>query len=62
MTQKIHFLLSLFAALVLSHHAQATSPRVAILGDSITFDGRWAAQVESALRGTPEFAGADLAS
>lgn len=60
MTRKIHFLLGLLAALVLSHPAQAASPRVAILGDSITFDGRWATRVESALRATPEFADAEI--
>ena len=38
----------------------ATTPRVAILGDSITFDGRWATRVESALRSTPQFADAEI--
>lgn len=60
MTLKIRSLISLFAGLILSFHAQAAPPRVAILGDSITFDGRWATRVESALRATPEFAAAEI--
>ena len=60
MTRKICALISLFAGLILSLHAQTASPRVAILGDSITFDGRWATRVESALRATPEFAAAEI--
>jgi pimeloyl-ACP methyl ester carboxylesterase/lysophospholipase L1-like esterase len=39
---------------------QAAAPRVAILGDSITFGGRWPTLVESALRGTPTFAEAEI--
>ena len=38
----------------------AVPPRIAILGDSITYDGRWATLVESALRATPEFAKAEI--
>ena len=39
----------------------STAPvRVAILGDSITYDGRWATRVESALRATPQFADAEI--
>ncbi len=34
--------------------------RVAILGDSITYDGRWPTLVESALRATPAFSGAEI--
>ena len=60
MTPKIHCLAGLLAALVLSLHAQAAPLRVAILGDSITYDGRWAMRVESALRSTPEFAHAEI--
>jgi pimeloyl-ACP methyl ester carboxylesterase/lysophospholipase L1-like esterase len=60
MTCKIRSLISLFAGLILSLHAQAASPRVVILGDSITYDGRWATRVESALRATPEFADAEI--
>jgi hypothetical protein len=37
----------------------ASLERVAILGDSITYSGRWAPQVEYALRGTPRFGDAD---
>ncbi len=40
--------------------AHAATPRVAILGDSITYGGRWATRVESALRGTPQFADAEI--
>ena len=60
MTRLTHAFLSLFAALALSLHAQAASPRVAILGDSITYDGRWATRVEAAIRTTPEFADAEI--
>jgi len=52
--------MSIFAAAVLSFRAQAAPARVAILGDSITYDGRWATRVESALRFTPEFADAEI--
>jgi len=34
--------------------------RVAFLGDSITYDGRWPALVESALRATPQFADVEI--
>lgn len=40
--------------------AGAVPPRVAILGDSITYAGQWAVRVESALRATPEFAEAEI--
>jgi len=41
--------------------AENSAPRrIAILGDSITYDGRWATLVESALRATPEFANAEI--
>ena len=39
---------------------RASDARVAFLGDSITYDGRWPALVESALRATPQFADADI--
>ena len=54
-----HFL-SLMALIAISLHAQAAPARVAILGDSITHDGRWATRVEAALRGSPEFAKAKI--
>lgn len=38
----------------------AAPARVAFLGDSITYDGRWATLVESALRNTPQFADAEI--
>lgn len=44
--------LSSLASMLLS---AAEVPRVAILGDSITYGGRWATLVESALRETPAF-------
>lgn len=57
MTFKI---LRLFVLIVCVHHAQAAPSRVALLGDSITFDGRWATLVESALRATPQYADAEI--
>ena len=39
---------------------RASDARIAFLGDSITYDGRWPALVESALRATPQFADADI--
>lgn len=38
----------------------AKPPRVAVLGDSITFAGHWVVRVESALRTTQEFAESDI--
>ena len=38
----------------------AEPPRVIILGDSITYDGRWVAHVESALRSTSTYANATI--
>lgn len=60
MTRQFHCLLGTLMVFVLSLRAGAASPRVAILGDSITYGGRWATLVESALRGTPEFAEAEI--
>ncbi|MEY3898024.1 MAG: hypothetical protein RLZZ214_3545 [Verrucomicrobiota bacterium] len=60
MTCKSRCLLGILMVLVLSLQARAASARVAILGDSITYGGRWATLVESALRGTPEFADAEI--
>ena len=48
-------LVSILSTLLL---CMAESPRVAILGDSITYGGRWATLVESALRETPAFSDA----
>jgi lysophospholipase L1-like esterase len=53
-------LAGLALAIVHPMSAAETAPRVAILGDSITFDGRWPTRVESALRGTPRFAEAEI--
>lgn len=44
----------------LGQTANAEPKRIAILGDSITYEGRWAVRMESALRGTPEFADAEI--
>jgi lysophospholipase L1-like esterase len=49
------FFLSCLATMLL---CAADVPRVAILGDSITYGGRWATLVESALRETPAFSDA----
>ena len=38
----------------------AAAKRIVILGDSITYGGRWAMLVESALRETPRFADAEM--
>jgi pimeloyl-ACP methyl ester carboxylesterase/lysophospholipase L1-like esterase len=39
---------------------RASDAHIAFLGDSITYDGRWPALVESALRATSQFADADI--
>lgn len=39
---------------------RAEQPRVVILGDSITYDGRWVARIESALRSTSTYANATI--
>ena len=51
---------TLFLCLLSSATFAAQPARIAFLGDSITYDGRWPALVESALRATPQFADADL--
>ena len=56
MKTRLTLLLFLLASLSL----WASDARVAFLGDSITYDGRWPALVESALRATPQFADADI--
>lgn len=60
MTYQIHIFLSLVMGCLLAMNADAAPPRVAIFGDSITHDGRWATRVESALRATPEYADAEI--
>jgi pimeloyl-ACP methyl ester carboxylesterase/lysophospholipase L1-like esterase len=50
----------LTTSLLLAHAAMAAEPRVAILGDSITYGGAWCVQVESALRATAEFDDAEI--
>lgn len=54
------FLPLLLAAFIPALHAHAAPRRVAILGDSITYDGRWATQVEASLRSSPKFAAAEI--
>lgn len=54
----MRFFAILTAAAIASAHA--AEPRVAILGDSITYGGRWPTLVESALRSTPQFARAEI--
>jgi lysophospholipase L1-like esterase len=53
-------ILPIILAFLVHHAAQASGFRVAILGDSITYAGRWATSVESALRSTPEFNEAEI--
>jgi pimeloyl-ACP methyl ester carboxylesterase/lysophospholipase L1-like esterase len=53
-------ILVLLFSVVLAANSLAAAARVAILGDSITYGGRWATLVESALRATPEYADADI--
>ena len=50
----------LLLVLLLTTLARAAETRVLFLGDSITYDGRWAAWVESALRNDPAYAEADF--
>jgi len=40
--------------------AAADEARIAFLGDSITYDGRWSTRVEAALRATPQYANAEI--
>lgn len=40
--------------------AEPSAPRVAVLGDSITYQGGWVVRVESALRSTPAFEEAEI--
>jgi pimeloyl-ACP methyl ester carboxylesterase/lysophospholipase L1-like esterase len=47
-------------SILLNHATLAAPPRVAILGDSITYSGVWCVQVESALRATAEFSDAEI--
>ncbi len=52
--------LCLIAIIALAAGCFAAPARIAILGDSITHDGRWATRVESALRSAPQFADAEI--
>jgi lysophospholipase L1-like esterase/pimeloyl-ACP methyl ester carboxylesterase len=52
--------LALVGAIIILPFFARAQPRVAILGDSITYAGRWTVLVESALRATPEFADAEI--
>ncbi len=50
----------LFAWFLSTLSLLAQTPRVAFLGDSIMYGGRWPTLVESALRATPNFADANI--
>lgn len=54
------WILSITLAFLFHPASQASEHRVAILGDSITYSGRWPTLVESALRATPTFANAEI--
>ena len=56
----VYLLIALTEALISAVHAQNVPQRVAILGDSITYDGRWVTQVEASLRANQEFATAEI--
>jgi len=53
-------LLRIFWFLLVVAICRAAETRVLFLGDSITYDGRWAAWVESALRNDPAYADAEI--
>lgn len=53
-------LLSILFTIVSTLLSLAAPARVAILGDSITYGGRWPTLVESALRSSPAFAEAEI--
>ncbi len=53
-------LLRILLLLLFVAAARGAETRVLFLGDSITHDGRWAAGVESALRGDPAYADAEI--
>lgn len=58
-SQSARFLIAI-AGVFLTSIASAAPQKVAILGDSITQDGRWPTRVESALRSTPQFADVEI--
>jgi len=61
MPRQILLALRLITALfALLQPATAGPERVAILGDSITYDGRWPTRVEAALLATPPFSDAEI--
>ncbi len=61
MPRKILLALSLIAGLFAASQPVIAAPeRVAILGDSITYDGRWPTRVEAALLATPQFGDAEI--
>ncbi len=53
-------LTAVLSAIMISLQAAAAPVRLAILGDSITHDGRWPTLLESALRRTPGFVDAEI--
>ena len=46
--------------LLLAPLCPAAESRIIFLGDSITYDGRWAARVEAALRSLPDYEDAEI--
>jgi pimeloyl-ACP methyl ester carboxylesterase/lysophospholipase L1-like esterase len=58
--KKWSLFVTFFALMIPTLHAQVAPQRVAILGDSITYDGRWVTRVEASLRASPEFATAEI--
>ena len=58
--QFIRSMTTLIVGLLLLHPVVGAESRIAILGDSITYDGRWATMVESALLNTPQFKDAEI--
>lgn len=60
MKQLVRALIDLMLIAAVAPASVAETARIAFLGDSITYDGRWPARVESALRGTPRFADAEI--
>ena len=60
MPHQIQHAILLIACLFSLTSAGAAPERIAILGDSITYDGRWPTRVEAALLATPDFADAEI--
>lgn len=52
----LRLLLTMLALGVSALQADQVEPRILILGDNVTYDGRWVVQVESAIRAQPGLA------